>query len=70
MGPTVSPTALNKFLTAVSGKQFQNPPSDMLSTRGVAMHDLLELFSGKPVPSRVRLLCSAFHHPELSSIWA
>ena len=58
MGPTVSPTALSKFLTAVSGKQFQNPPSEMLTSRGVAMHDLLELFSGKP--GRVRLLCLAF----------
>ena len=60
MGPTVSPTALSKFLTAVSGKQFQNPPSEMLASRGVAMHELLELFSGKPVPGRVRLLCIAF----------
>ena len=66
LGPTVSPTALNKFLSAVSGKQFQNPPSEMLATRGVAMHDLLELFSGKPVPGRVRLLCTAFQHPQLS----
>ena len=65
MGPTVSPTALSKFLTAVSGKQFQTPPSEMLTSRGVAMHDLLELFSGKPVPGRVCLLCSAFQQPEL-----
>lgn len=65
MGPTVSPTALSKFLTAVSGKQFQNPPSEMLTSRGVAMHDLLELFSGRPVPGRVCLLCSAFQQPEL-----
>lgn len=53
MGPTVSPVALSKFLTAVSGKQFQNPPSEMLVSRGLLIHDLLELFSGKPMPGRV-----------------
>ena len=53
MGPTVSPVALSKFLTAVSGKQFQNPPSEMLVSRGMLIHDLLELFSGKPMPGRV-----------------
>ncbi|KAL0021413.1 hypothetical protein WJX79_003538 [Trebouxia sp. C0005] len=52
MGPTVSPVALSKFLTAVSGKQFQNPPSEMLVSRGLLIHDLLELFSGKPMPGR------------------
>lgn len=55
MGPTVSPVALSKFLTATSGKQFQNPPSEMLASRGLFIHDLLELFSGKPMPGRVRL---------------
>ena len=54
MGPTVSPVALSKFLTAMSGKQFQNPPSEMLVSRGLLIHDLLEQFSGKPMPGRVR----------------
>ncbi len=68
MGPTVSPVALSKFLTAVSGKQFQNPPSEMLVSRGLLIHDLLELFSGKPMPGRVGACLSAllflpsFHH--------
>ena len=65
LGPTVSPAALSKFLSAVSGKQIQNPPSEMLATRGVFMHDLLELFSGHTIPGRVRLLCTSF--PCLSS---
>ena len=55
MGPTVSPVALSKFLTAVSGKQFQNPPNEMLASRGLFIHDLLEMFSGKPMPGRVSL---------------
>lgn len=65
MGPTVSPVALSKFLTAVSGKQFQNPPSEMLASRGLLIHDLLEMFSGKPMPGRVCPLSLALSRPFL-----
>ena len=53
MGPTVSPVALSKFLTAMTGKQFQNPPSEMLVSKGLLIHDLLDQFSGKAMPGRV-----------------
>ena len=65
MGPTVSPPALSKFLSAISGKQIQNPASEMLASRGLFMHDLLELFSGHTVPGRVRL----YNCPELLPVW-
>lgn len=55
LGPTVTPPALGKFLGAMTGKQYTNPPSDMLASRGLAIYDLLELFTGKPMPGRVSL---------------
>lgn len=53
LGPTVTPPALSKFLSAMTGKQFQNPPGEMLASRGLGIYDLLELFTGKAMPGRV-----------------
>ena len=55
LGPTVTPPALGKFLGAMTGKQYNNPPGDMLASRGLAIYDLLELFTGKPMPGRVSI---------------
>lgn len=47
----------------MTGKQFNNPPGDMLASRGLAIYDILELFTGKPMPGRVSCTPLLLHLP-------
>ena len=54
IGATIPPLAVSKFLVAVAAKgPYQSIPSEMVASKGRLMLELVELFSGKAVPTRV-----------------
>ena len=60
IGATVPPLAVSKFLVAVAAKgPYRSIPSEMVASKGRLMLELVELFSGKAVPNRVRAHPSA-----------
>ena len=60
IGATVPPLAVSKFLVAVAAKgPYRSIPSEVVASKGRLMLELVELFSGKAVPNRVRAHPSA-----------